>query len=119
MRGSQKEMSQRRKQNPDSLLNFYKSLLKIRKHYPALQKGMFIPLHHDPQRVLAYVRQDADQTILVALNFARRPSKLAMGGELMRSGWELLLSNKERGGPIFEKGWLRLQGYEACILLQK
>jgi hypothetical protein len=48
---------------------------------------MFIPLHHNPQRVLAYLRQDSDHVILVALNFARRSSKLAVGGELLRNRW--------------------------------
>ncbi len=105
--------------DPHSLLSFYKSLLHLRRAHPALQRGMFIPLHHNPQRILAYMRQDTDQTILVALNFARRRSKLAVGGEVTRHRWEVLLSNKERSQPIFEKGWLKLGSYEACILIQK
>lgn len=102
-----------------SLFHFYRNLLQLRRAYLALQRGMFIPLHHDPQRVLAYLRQDAEQTILVALNFARRSSKLALGGEVTRHQWEVLLSNKERSQPLIEKGWLKLDGYEACILVQK
>lgn len=105
--------------DPNSLFNFYKTLMQLRKSNPALQKGMFVPLNHDPQRVLAYLRKDAGQTILVALNFARRPSKLAVSHELTRGGWELLLSNRERRGEIFEKGWLKLKGFEACLLIQK
>lgn len=105
--------------NHDSLLNFYKALINIRKNHPALQRGMFIPVIHDPQRVLAYLRKDANQTILVALNFSRRPSKLAVSHELTMGGWELLLSNRERGSDFFEKGWLKLQGFEACILIHK
>jgi oligo-1,6-glucosidase len=106
-------------QNQRSLLNFYKSLLHLRRAHPALQRGMFIPLHHNPQRVLAYLRQDTEQNILVALNFARRRSKLALGGEVTRHQWEVLLSNKERSQPVIEKGWLKLEGYEALILIQK
>ncbi len=105
--------------DPDSLLNFYKTLLHLRRTYPALQHGMFIPLHHNPQRVLAYLRQDSAQTILVALNFARRRSKLALGGEVTRHQWEVLLTNKQRNQPEIENGWLKLDGYEACILIQK
>lgn len=104
---------------PGSLLNFYKALTRLRRAYPALQGGMFIPLHHNPQRVLAYLRQDAGQTILVALNFARRRSKLALGGEVTRHQWQLLLSNKERSQLLMEKGWLKLDGYEVCILIQR
>jgi len=104
---------------PGSLLSFYKSLLRLRRNHSALREGMFIPLNHSPQRVLAYLRQDNDQNILVALNFARRRSKLAVGGEITRYKWDVLLCNKERSQPIFEKGWLKLEGYEVCILIQK
>ena len=105
-------------ENPRSLLNFYKALLHLRRSYAALRGGIFIPLNHEPQRVLAYVRQDNDNRILVALNLARRRSKLAVGGEITRYKWEVLLSNKERSQSQFRKGWLELEGYEACILRQ-
>ena len=105
-------------EDPRSLLNFYKALLRLRRSYAALRGGVFIPLNHEPQRVLAYVRQDNDNRILVALNLARRRSKLAVGGEITRYKWEVLLSNKERSQPHFKKGWLELEGYEACILRQ-
>lgn len=105
--------------DPNSLFNFYKTLMKIRKAHPVLQKGMFIPLNHDPQRVLAYLRKDSEQSVLVAVNFSRRPSKLAVSHELTKGGWELLLSNRERNGALFEKGWLKLKGFEACLLVQK
>jgi alpha-glucosidase len=105
--------------DPRSLLNFYKALLRLRRLHSALRGGMFIPLHHDPQRVLAYVREDQSTRILVALNFARRRSKLALGGEITHHKWELLLSNKERNQSVFKNGWLELAGYEACILIQR
>jgi len=103
----------------NSILRWYKDLLHLRRSRPALQKGMFIPLHHDPQRVFAYIRQDQDDRILVALNFARGRSKLALGGDITRHNWEVLLSNKKKNQPLIEKGWLKLEGYEVIILLQK
>lgn len=106
------------RKDPGSLLNFYITLLRLRRSYSALRGGLFIPLHHEPQRILAFVRQDNDNRILVALNLARRRSKLAVGGDITRHNWELLLSNKERSQPLFKKGWLELGGYEACILRQ-
>jgi len=107
------------RKDPRSLLNFYKSLLRLRRSHNALRRGIFIPLNHEPQRVLAYLRQDSDSRILVALNFARHRSRLALGGDLTRYHWDVLLSNKNRSQPLFEKGWLKLEGYEACILIQK
>jgi glycosidase len=105
--------------DPRSVLNFYKSLLRLRRSHNALRRGIFIPLNHEPQRVLAYLRQDSDSRILVALNFARHRSRLALGGDLTRYHWDVLLSNKNRSQTLFEKGWLKLEGYEACILIQK
>jgi alpha-glucosidase len=107
------------KADPRSLFNFYKRLLALRRIYPALQKGMFQPLTYDPQQVLGYLRQDGEQTILVALNFGRRKIKLALGPRLNDAKWELLLSNKHESVPKIEKGWLHLLGDEVCILLQK
>lgn len=106
-------------EDPRSLLNFYKALLQLRRSYSALRRGMFIPLHHNPQRVLAYIRQDNANRILVALNFARRKTRLALGGEITRYEWEVLLSNKEKSQALIKNGWLELAGYEACILIQK
>lgn len=105
--------------NPRSLLNFYRKLLRLRREHCAIQQGMFNPLIHNPQRVLAYLRQDDNEILLVALNFARRASKLALGGEITRANWEVLLSNREKNQPSIEKGWLKLEGYEVCILAQK
>lgn len=107
------------KQDPDSLYNFYRKMIRLRRTFPALQKGMFLPLTYDPRQVLGYLRQDEGQTILVALNFGRRKIKLALGPQLMDSKWELLLSNKHETLPEIKKGWLHLLGDEVCILLQK
>ncbi len=107
------------KADPDSLLNFYRALLRLRRAYSALRGGLFLPLHHEPQRVLSYIRQDNDNRILVALNFARGRSKLALGGDITRHQWEVLLSSRNKNQPSIDKGWLKLEGYEVMILIQK
>jgi alpha-glucosidase len=107
------------KANQRSLLNFYCALLRIRKSNSALQQGMFVPLTYYPKQVLGYLRQDANQTVLVALNFGSRKVKLALGPRLSDTKWELLLSNKREITPKIVNGWLQLQKDEVCILLQK
>jgi alpha-glucosidase len=52
----------------DSLLNFTKKLLAMRKENPALCRGDFIPLK-TPRGTLAYLRQAEEQSIMVAMNF--------------------------------------------------
>lgn len=106
--------------DPNSLFHFYRRLLALRKEYPALRQGMFQPLTFKPQRLLAYLRQTSDQTILVALNFGKRPVRFATGGSVRQSEWELLLSNKrESGGLIRGQQLIPLEGEEVIILLQR
>lgn len=99
-----------------SLLNFYRSLLHLRKASTALRRGMFQPITYDPKRLLAYLRQDNTETILVAMNFGRRKVKLALGDTLVHRRWELLLSSKERAEAGIADRWLPLAGEEVCIL---
>ena len=59
--------------DPDSMLNFTRSLIKLRREKPALHNGDFTLLTERPKDALAYLRQTPEQTILVALNFKNRP----------------------------------------------
>lgn len=102
--------------DPDSLLNFYKRLLRLRRQTPALQRGMFQALTFDPRSLLAYQRQTSDQTVLVALNFSRRPLRLYLGPATTRGEWALLLSSHRQEPPDLTQGVLPLAGYEVCIL---
>lgn len=106
------------RKNPQSLFNFYKQLIKVRKDLPALRTGMFQPLTYDPRRLLAYLRQSPDQTVLVALNFSRRKVRLALGADLRQKGWRLALSSHRDEMPGFETGgYLSLAGDEVMILV--
>ena len=80
---------------------------------------MFLPLTYEPQRLLAYLRQESSQTVLVALNFGKRPVNFALGGLVRTTSWRFVLSNKRNSLPPVIKGNLmRLEGNEALILLQ-
>jgi alpha-glucosidase len=57
--------------DPNSLLNYYKALIRLRKENPALREGEFTMLAEANPNVLAWVRKTKDdQAVLVALNFA-------------------------------------------------
>lgn len=108
------------RKDPQSLFHYYRKLLALRKQYRVLRDGMFQPLTFEPQRLLAYLRQNAEDTIMVALNFGKRPVKFALGGMVRRAEWELLFSNKRAELPALKDGiLLPLEGYEAVILRQK
>jgi alpha-amylase len=62
--------------SPDSLWNFYRQLIATRKAHSALRTGDLTVLSSD--RVLAYQRHDAKETILVAINYDSAPSQVSL-----------------------------------------
>ena len=82
--------------DPDSLLNFYRRLLRVRKENPALVAGTYEPLHEQALDYLAFLRrtQAPAQTCLLVLNMGARPHTLqfALGSERAR----LLFSSQQR-----------------------
>jgi alpha-glucosidase len=55
--------------DPDSLLNFYRRLIRVRRASPALVEGEYRPIHEQDQEVLAFLRFSPVQVVLVALNY--------------------------------------------------
>jgi len=105
--------------DPSSLLNWYRQLIALRREYPALHGGIFQPISYEPRHLLAYLRQTNTQTILVALNYSRRPVNLFLGGELLRMNWKLLVSsNQARADAKIISGKLKLAGYEVILLIE-
>jgi alpha-glucosidase len=102
--------------DPDSLLNFYKHLIALRKSSPALRGGLFAPITYGTRFLLAYLRQTEDEMVLVALNFSRRPQRLVLGRQLEGVQWELLLSSQRRELVGIHAGLLPLQPHEAILL---
>ncbi|MEH7746813.1 alpha-glucosidase [Neobacillus drentensis] len=84
--------------DPESMLSFYKSLLKLRKEHSSLQVGdyEFLRMEED---MIYFVRKDQVEKIIVALNFSDQPNLLEAGTDV-----RLLLSNKrtrlDRGNEI-------------------
>lgn len=59
--------------DPNSILNFYQKLLKLRHTNQALLDGDWIPVNENDPNVLAYVRRYKDQAVLVVLNMSAEP----------------------------------------------
>jgi len=59
-------------QDPDSILNFYKRLLALRRSEPALRDGGYFTVNRDDANVLSFLRknQGAGESVLVALNMS-------------------------------------------------
>ncbi len=102
--------------DPDSLFHFYRQLIQCRKMHAALLEGDFIPVTKKPKKILAYLRQNESETILVALNFSHGEQKLLVDSNLATAKWEILLSTHKRTSIAIEKNTLLLRGDEALVI---
>jgi len=65
-------------QDPNSILNFYKRLLALRRSQPALRDGSCISILRDDPNVLAFLRQPRQgESVLVALNMSSEPRTIS------------------------------------------
>jgi len=96
--------------DPDSLLNFSRKLISLRREYRALRDGGVLFLEPEQKDVLACLRLSSGETILVALNFSADRKKL----DLPPGDWHSLLSTSGREGKISEK--VALAAYEVCLM---
>jgi alpha-glucosidase len=71
--------------DPESVLSFYKSVLKLRHTNKALLDGTYLALNENDQNVLSYLRSYKDQAVLVALNMSGAPQTLNF--DLVRNGF--------------------------------
>lgn len=71
--------------DPNSILNFYKKLLALRRTNEALLDGSYTALNQDDANVLSYLRIFEGHAILVALNMSAVPQKAEF--DLTREGF--------------------------------
>jgi maltose alpha-D-glucosyltransferase/alpha-amylase len=79
---------------PDSLLNWTRRVLRVRKQHPAFGRGHLRLLEPENRAILAYARQYRDETILLFHNLAPTPQETTL--DLSDGGGKLvdLLSGK-------------------------
>ncbi|HEX5838876.1 MAG TPA: alpha-glucosidase [Anaerolineales bacterium] len=84
--------------NPNSLLNYYRRILQVRKQNPAVIAGEYQPVHETAAEYVAFLRKSEEQSILVILNFSDRAQDLDFSSEKDIKGHNLriLFSSAER-----------------------
>jgi alpha-glucosidase len=97
--------------DPDSLLNFYRRLIALRRRTPALLNGDYASVGRDPN-VYAYFRLTRTQAMLVALNMSGEPRAL----NSVAPGFRVVLSSIPGEHSNIARGVLRLAPFEAVIL---
>ncbi|MEY2428862.1 MAG: alpha-glucosidase [Verrucomicrobiota bacterium] len=64
--------------DPNSILSVYRQLLAMRHNEPALLNGTYTAINEDDPNVLAYLRKDKNEAILVLLNMSNTPQKIKL-----------------------------------------
>jgi alpha-glucosidase len=60
--------------DPNSILNFYKRVIALRRGEPALRDGAYVTVNREDQHVLSFLRRNpgAGESVLVALNMSAK-----------------------------------------------
>jgi alpha-glucosidase len=105
--------------DPDSLLNWHKALISLRRRYWAIDEGKLVMLDHSNPHVVSYARVGADgRTLLVVMNLSPRSHdcslNLAAAG---LEGTELKMLYSSIAGPqsVRARGGCRLPPFSAWI----
>lgn len=98
--------------DPNSILNYYKKLIQLRKENLVMVYGDYIPILEKDQKVYSYIRELEGDRVLVILNFFEEESIFSY--DLKFDSSELLISNyRVEGRDSFNK--LKLRPYEARV----
>jgi alpha-glucosidase len=67
--------------NPDSLFNWYRTLIHLKKTAPAFEHGANVMLDTDNDKVLSWLRQGSGgHQVVVSANFTAEPQTVNLGG---------------------------------------
>ncbi|NOI25813.1 glycoside hydrolase family 13 protein [Vibrio mediterranei] len=97
----------------ESIYEYYKALIGLRREFEAVIYGDFIPLLEEHDKVFAYLRQHGEQTLLVVANFSDESVDVDLGIEAPTQCTELL-SNASIDFSDFS--CLNLEPYDAAVL---
>ena len=82
-------------QDPDSILNFYKKAIQLRKSLPVVRYGKYQEHYPLSASVYTYSRSMDDQKILVVCSFTKEPVNMFVPKEFDLDRAELVLQNYE------------------------
>ncbi len=71
--------------DPNSILQFYRHVLTLRREDPALREGEYVPLNEDQPSVVSYLRRYQNQAVLVVLNMSGTNQKVSF--DLSKQGF--------------------------------
>lgn len=99
--------------NPTSMLSLYRRLIWTRKASPALLSGRYFTVDDVPEDCFAYLREHAEQRMLVALNFSDDEHRLSLPD--LGVGQLVISTHLDREGTV-DLAALHLREHEGAIV---
>lgn len=82
-------------QDSDSIFNFYKKLIALRKSEKAFSDGSFELILDDDPSVFSYLRKDSEQTFLIISNLGEKSRNVTLPEKIVKNNWQVVLTNDE------------------------
>jgi alpha-glucosidase len=104
--------------DPDSILNFYKKMICVRKEHEVFVYGTYDLLMQEHPRLFIYTRTLEDKKAVVICNFSKEKVTFIRPGELSFSESKLLLNNYQAATEELPNDFI-LEPYETRVYLLK
>ncbi len=105
------------REDPGSMLEFFRRLIELRKEQPALHKGTYRSIETGNNAVFAYLREYEDQRVVVALNFGDEPQQVEI--TLSEGEGKFLCSTHRNRDSTVDLFQLKLQPFEGVMAFLK
>ena len=101
--------------DPRSMLNFYKQMLRVRKDNPALMIGDYTPLHESRDEYFAFLRQSSSpqQTCLVVINFFDQAQQVNI--EVPANALQCVFSTHKSVNELLSPNDFKIEPFEILI----
>ncbi|MFI5188567.1 MAG: alpha-glucosidase, partial [Chitinophagales bacterium] len=99
--------------DPDSILNYFRNMIRVRRANPALVYGRYHLLDKEHKQVYSYTRILRDENFLILLNFSKENIDYKISGKF--SDHERVLVNNYKTSDR-SKNKIHLQPYQAIVL---
>ncbi|MGG3468601.1 alpha-glucosidase [Neobacillus pocheonensis] len=105
-------------EGPDSILSFYKRLIRLRKDNPLFVYGTYELLLPNHPKLFVYTRQLGSKKAIIINNFSKKETRFKLPSTVSYSSSELVLNNYEATGHKLRKEFT-LKPYETRVYLVK
>ena len=102
---------EREEGDPNSLLNFYRKAIALRKSLPAVRYGEYREYFKRSKKLYVYTRKTDEEELLVITSFTEKPTKIKIPSDFDIDKAELILSNYN------ERDEKTLKPYECRVYL--